>query len=35
MNRNKMMTAMISADVICWAALIFFAFNWITCTCGA
>jgi hypothetical protein len=35
MNPTRMMTAMIFVDVACWSALIFFAFKWATCTCGA
>jgi hypothetical protein len=30
-----MMTTMITIDVAAWSALIFFAFKWATCTCGA
>ena len=35
MNPARMMTAMIFVDVACWSALIFLAFKWATCTCGA
>lgn len=34
-NLNKMKIALITADVVCWAALVFLGFKWVTCTCGA
>ena len=30
-NRRGMMVALIIADVTCWSALIFLAFQWVTC----
>ncbi len=34
-NRRGMMAALILADLACWSSLIFLAFKWATCTCGA
>jgi hypothetical protein len=34
-NRNGMMAALIIADLTCWSGLIFLAFQWANCTCGA
>ena len=35
MNAPGIMIALAMADVACWSGLIFFAFKWATCTCGA
>lgn len=35
MNRNGMKIALITADIVCWSGLIFLAWKWATCTCGA
>jgi hypothetical protein len=35
MQLNRVLTAAIAADAICWGSLIFLGFKWITCTCGA
>ncbi len=35
LNRDGMLPALIIADVTCWLTLIFLAFKWATCTCGA
>mgnify|MGYP003119889705 CR=1 FL=1 len=35
LGRNQMMAALIITDVTCWSGLIFLAFKWATCTCGA
>jgi hypothetical protein len=34
-NRNGMFAALIIADLTCWSGLIFLAFKWAACTCGA
>ena len=35
MNAPGMMIALAMADLTCWSTLIFLAFKWATCTCGA
>lgn len=35
LGHNHMMGALIIADLTCWSGLIFFAWKWATCTCGA
>ena len=33
--QNRVMLIIAVVDVACWTSLIFLAFKWATCTCGA
>jgi hypothetical protein len=32
--QNRVMLTAAVVDVVCWAALAFLGFKWLTCTCG-
>jgi hypothetical protein len=32
--QNRVMLTAAIVDLVCWGALVFLGFKWITCTCG-